>query len=134
MTLDEMLKQVVNKDYEELVAIAKTAIAHLIPPLTKMVSEDYAYKCILVFVASCVAADGALTGLEKKFLNEVLGIAADDSMQFVKAGTDYAFSDAFYDSLDRELRGHLTMLCIACFAVDEKISKDEIALLKHFLG
>lgn len=134
MTLDEMLKQVVNKDYEELVAIAQTAITHLIPPLTKMVGEEYAYKSIMVFVASCVAADGALTGLEKKFLADVMGIGASDSMEFVKVGTDYAYSDAFYDSLDRTLRWHLTMLCISCFAVDEKISKDEIALLEHFLG
>lgn len=134
MNLDEMLQSMVNKDYDELVAFANTAISRLVTPLARMVGEDYASESLVKFIASCVTADGSLTPLEVKFISEIFGIEESAVYYFVKEVHDYEFADRFFDSLDENLRKHLLVLCCACFAVDEKINRDEIALLKRFLA
>lgn len=133
MNLDELLTFFVNKDYEELVSIAEVAVSRLIPPLERKLGEDDAYVALCVFVSSCVGADGTLTPNEKKLLKRVMGVDPDNAKTLVENAVDYRIANGLFDSVDEAIRKDLMMLCLACFAVDERINKDEIELLKHFL-
>lgn len=134
MNIDELLKTMVNKEYDELKAIAQTAVTRIIPPLKEIVGEDTAFGALVVFITTCVAADGNLTVNEKRLMNDVMGVAPENAKDVVQKGYDYDFTDKFFDSCSDDMKKDLLLLCVAFFAIDESICKEETALLRRLIS
>lgn len=132
MSLDNMLQNFVNKDYPEIKEFAEIALSKVLPPLCESLGDDDAVAALCIFISSCVAVDGTLTVNEKKLMEEVMGIKPEDAKGFVLKTYDYDTADKFYDACPAEIQGDLIMLCLSFFAVDERISSDEVNLLKRF--
>ncbi len=133
MSLDSMLQNFVNKDYDEIKEFAEIALSRLMPPLSEALGEDDAAAALCIFIASSTAADGTLTVKEKQLMKEVMGIEPDKAKEFVLKAHDYDTADKFYDACPSEVQSDLMMLCLCFFAVDERISKEEISLLNRFM-
>lgn len=132
MTLDEFLKKIVNKDYNELLAYANTALSRIQPELARIVGDETALKAVLLVITTCCASDGVLTSLEKQFLTDLIGIDPSDARRFVADNNDPNFVQNLISAMNDDMKKHFIMLCSSCFAVDETISKDEINKLKLF--
>lgn len=128
-----MLQNFVNKDYDEIKEFAEIALSKLMPPLCKSLGDDDAVATLCIFISSCVAVDGTLTVKEKQLMEEIMGIKPEQAKEFVLKAYDYDTADKFYDACPSEVQGDLIMLCLSFFAVDERISKEEVGLLKRFM-
>ncbi len=134
MNLDELLQRIVNMEYDEIKNIAQTAVVKVVPLLEKMVGKDNAFTALIVIITSCVGADGNLTPNEKRLMQDVMGVEPENARNVVQNTFDYDFANSFFDNCPDEVKQHLLLLCIAFFAVDERISKEEIDFLKRLLA
>lgn len=134
MTMDELLQDFVNKDYDEIKVIAQIAVSKVVPLLKNIYSEDNVYTALIILITSCVAADGNLSANEQRLMRDIMGVEPEEASNLVKNAYDYDFSDKFFDSCSEEVRKHLTLLVLSFLAVDERISKNEIDLLKRLLS
>ena len=134
-TLNELLQDYVNRPYDELLAFARLSLNDLVDDFKQIFDgPDGAAQACMVIVSACLGADGKVTALEHKFLNDLLGtnndIASTQSM--VSAlGTSEAreLTDQLADSLSNDKKSRLLMFCLSFMAVDETISRDEVAFV-----
>lgn len=136
MEFNELMQKWVNTDYPELVEMAKMAVGHLMPAC-KAVDEKYNGNYMLTsLILTAIGADGVLTALEAKLLGEVLGLDQDGIQKLIKLyDKDMAeLADKFADNLGDEVKAHALMLITAIAAVDEKISREETALIKKLMA
>lgn len=134
MSLDDLLQKIVNMEYDEIKNLAQAAVVKVVPLLEKIVGKDNAFGALVVIITSCVGADGNLTPNEKRLMHDVMGVDPNNARNVVQNSCDYDFSNEFFDSCPDEIKQHLLLLCIAFFAVDERISKEEIEFLKRLLA
>lgn len=135
MTLHEILQDFVNEPYENLVAMAKEAILEL-GPIFKDISKDgNGSQALVAFMATSLAVDGKLSELEYKFVCDILG---DFTYDEVKALAAMHYSDEMVAALDEladscptELKSKLVLFCCCFLAVDETISREEVAFVKR---
>ena len=135
MSFQDTLQNLVNKDYDELMGFAKIAIAELYPAC-KVVDEDNSGVFMMTsIILSAIAADGKLTGIEKKFLMELLDLD-DDKLNTLIGMYDARMADLtdnFADALPAEMKAHVVMLVASIAACDETISREETAFLAKIL-
>lgn len=129
MDLDNLFRKYVNMSYDELKEVASSNLVEILPRLSEIVGQDNAIKTLIIIISSCTTADGVLTVKEKEFLQDLLAIEPDRAKDLVKEAHDYKFTDDVIDSMSNELRDRVLTLCLCFFAVDEKISKEEISLM-----
>ena len=134
MTLHEILQDFVNEPYENLVSMAKDAIAELGPIFNDMSKEGNGAQAIIAFMAVSLAVDGKLSELEYKFVCDVLGDFTYDEVKTIAA---MHYSDEMVEALDdladncpTELKSKLVLFCCCFLAVDETISREEVAFVK----
>ena len=134
-TLNELLQDFVNRDYEELVAIGKIAFAKVHPVLCKIDAENNGYFLMTNVLLSAIGADGKLTDLESKWLKDVAGLddnAIDTLLKLYNTKTEDV-TDALFDNAPETLRADLLMLVLSIMAVDEKIAYQETAFLAKLM-
>ena len=72
-TFNELMQKYVNSDYETLVHLAQQALVNLLPICKKVDTDNDGLFMTTSIILSAIAADGVLTGLEKKMLKDALG-------------------------------------------------------------
>ncbi|MBE6661499.1 MAG: hypothetical protein E7605_08885 [Ruminococcaceae bacterium] len=134
-SFNEILQNYVNKSYEELLFFAHQSFAEVAPDLTRFFKDDDgAAKALMVIIAACLGADGKLTALESKFLNELLNQEDDyeSTVNMVAAlGDDESrdLTDQLADALPADKKAALVSFCLCFLAVDETITRDEVAFV-----
>lgn len=141
-TFNELLQDYVNKSYDEILSLAQMSISSLSDEMNAVLGDSETVgKAYLVVTAACLGVDGRLTTLEYTFLKDLLGLGADTDYNDVKSMVEsfdlneaMSFTDNLADSLSTEGKSALLIFCIAFFAVDETISRDEVAFINKLMA
>ena len=135
-TLNELLQDWVNKDYDELAFAAKRSLQDVMPLCLKVDPDNKGCAMATSIILTAIGADGTLTALEKRLLCDVLGCdeAFVQKMISLYDSRMVDLTDKFVDALDGENRAAVCVLVLAFIAVDEKISKEENALIHKLLS
>lgn len=138
MTLNELLQDFVNEPYENLVNIARGTISDLLPVFNNIAEDGQGSKFLVAFMATSLAVDGKLSDLEYRFVCDILG---DFSYEEVKelaqahySGDMIELTDRIADACDQDLKATLLTFCCAFLAVDETISREEVAFIQKLLA
>ncbi len=138
-SFNELMQRFVNTDYEDLVTVAKDACNDVFPAVKNYFGEvDTAVKFMVAVIGTCIGADGALTELEKRFAYDVIGDSMTpsflDSMTTVYGDNDSRnLVDEIIDSLNSDAKASLLVFCAAFLAVDETISRPEVAFISKLM-
>lgn len=139
MTLNEFLQDFVNEPYEKLVGMAQQSIADLLPVFNNIAEDGQGSKFVVTFIGTSLAVDGKLSDLEYKFVCDVLGggFTYDEVKQL--AGAHYNADiinaiDGLVDACSVELKSALITFCCCFLAVDETISREEVAFVQKLLN
>lgn len=135
-TIEQMMQDFVNKDYEELVALGSIAVKNLLPVCKKVDEEHDGFMMLSAIVLSAIGADGKLSALEVRFLGDVMGLDEDAVANFIKL-YDSRYEelvDQFADALSAEVKADVVMLVMSIAACDEKISREENAFIQKILA
>ena len=122
MTFNELMQKYVNCSYDELVSKAKNDLSILFPVFEK-VTEGKSADILLPSIFTCLAADGKITVLEVRFMEDVLGerLSFDEAKRLVSGFySDEAQNvlDQLIDNIGPDLKVVLLELCICAMAVD----------------
>ncbi|MBE6762897.1 MAG: hypothetical protein E7553_00875 [Ruminococcaceae bacterium] len=131
--MNELLQEMVNKDYDELVEFGKIALSKLLPYLKQLDEENDGFFLLTSIILSAIGADGKLSALERRFLKDVVGLSDEGVDNLIKLYTAKSedLTDALFDSAaSNDFRGDLTMFILAIMAVDEHITREETAFIK----
>lgn len=136
--LNQILQDLVNEDYDTLVGMAQSSIVDLLPIFNDIAEDGDGKNAIIALFATSLAVDGKLTDLEYKFVCDVLG--GDFTYDEVKDIVQIHYNDEMIeainglaDSCPTDLKSKLVVLCGAFLAVDETISRDEVAFIIKLL-
>ena len=134
-SFNELMQKMVNSDYDVLVGFAQQALVHLLPACKKVDPENEGLFMATSIILAAIGADGVLTGLEKKMLADALGQSEETIQKFIKLYDSRMADlvDHFADNMPDEIKSHVVMLVTAVCAVDEKISREETALIRKIL-
>lgn len=133
---NQMMQDMVNKDYDELVSFGKIALGKILPTLEAIDTEHKGMFALTSIVLASVGADGTLTALENKWLKDVMGLTDEtiDNMIKMYSSKMEDLTDALFDNAPQEFKGDLMMFVLSILAVDEKISKEETAFVKKLFA
>ena len=133
MELKQILQDFVNEPYEKLVDMAIAAFADIKNTFEKVAPGVDASQLMVSLFATSLAVDGKLTELECKFVSDIFnGVTYNEIKELVEAHHSaemVAFIDEFVDGCPVEIKSKLLTLCCCFLAVDETISRDEIAFI-----
>ncbi len=137
MTFNELMQKYVNCSYDELVSKAKNDLSILFPVFEK-VTEGKSADILLPSIFTCLAADGKITVLEVRFMEDVLGerLSFDEAKRLVSGFySDEAQNvlDQLIDNIGPDLKVVLLELCICAMAVDETLDKSELAFIAKLI-
>ena len=138
-TLNEILQDMVNESYDDLVDIAQGAMEELLPYLKDFAGDEQSGANIFLgFIASSLAADGKLSETEYHFVCDVL--QADYTYDEVKELAQRGVSDDMrqsinyvIDNLPKEMKSKALVLCCAFMAADETINREEVGFIRYLV-
>lgn len=135
-TFNELMQKMVNTDYEDLVGLAREAVSRLMPHCKAVDTEYDGFFMLTALILSAIGADGKLTGLEKKMLQDALGVDEDNIQKLIGMYDSrmVELADHFADHMGDDVKADALMLVTAFAAVDEKISKEETGLIKKLMA
>jgi hypothetical protein len=136
--LNQLLQKYVNMDYDELLDLAKFSLSQFLDTVLEKTGADGASKICAVMTAACLGADGKLSPLENKFFNDLLGVndSYSDNLEFVRSlGTEEAreLVDGLVDAMSSEDKAAAISFCLCLLAVDETITRDEVAFIDRLI-
>jgi len=136
MDFNEFLQNFVNKDYDELVFIAKKAISELQPACAAVDKDNDGFFMMTSIVLTAIGADGTLTQKERALLRDVLNVDDETISKYIKLydAKMVDLVDSFVDNLGSDVKSHAMMLVLSIMCSDEKISKEETALIRKLLA
>ena len=137
MGLNEILQDYVNLSYEELLGVASHAAKTVIPFFNNAVEDGNGAIFTISFIGTCLAADGQLSALEKKFVCDLLGVDAQTVEGLVASINSeiVRIVDEVFDSIPTdEVKSALLSFCLCFLAVDERISREEVALIQKLIA
>ena len=137
--LNQLLQKYVNMSYEELLDMAKFSLSQFLDVLLENSGADGASKVCAVMTAACLGADGKLSALEHKFFNDLLNSddSYDENLAFVQSlGTEEAreLVDGMVDAMSSDHKAAAVSFCLCFLAVDETITRDEVAFINRLIG
>ena len=135
MDFGTLLQEFVNKDYNELLDLAKQAVARVLP-ICKVVDEkNNGIAALSAILLSAVAADGKLTRLEAQFLGDITGLDANgvDKLTDMYTGQMVELTDLLADKMSKENKADIMVLITCLAACDETISREETAFIRKIL-
>lgn len=139
MTLNELLQDFVNEPYGNLVGMAKQSISDLLPVFNELAEDGQGSKFVVAFIGTSLAVDGQLSELEYRFVCDVLdGQFSYDEVKGL-ASAHYSGEminaiDGLVDACPVELKSALITFCCCFLAVDETISREEVAFVQKLLN
>jgi len=137
MDFKETLQQIVNLPTEAKVKMAVESYVKLLPVLQAIDKDNNGAGLIVAVIATAVGADGKVTKEERAFVQALfkahkveLSDADVDKMVKNYTGDDWrGLVSKLAGILNPESKAHLALLCAAICAIDNTISKDEVAFL-----
>ena len=133
---EELLQQYVNKDYDELLSIAKGAVNRLLPLCRKHITAPNGDKIMVMWtVLAAYGADGVLTATERRFVCDLLEID-NESLDTLSKKYSSIVSDSvnsLADNTERDIKDAVLTLILAVSACDEKISRQETEFIRRIL-
>lgn len=139
-TLQEIYRNYVNLSYGELLTIARGEFDKLSSYFHEGFrgNTETACQALLLFVSTVIGADGKLTALESRFLNDLIGQEDnyEDTFNVVSALSSEEtreLADNLIDALSFEAKAAALTVALCFCAVDETISRDEIAYLERLM-
>lgn len=136
MDFQSLMQEFVNKDYEELLDLAKQAIAYVLPVCKKVDPDNDGIGMLSAILLSAVAADGKLTALEAKFLGDITGLDAQglDKLTKLYSGRMDVLTNALADAGSKELKSNICILISCLAACDETITHEENEFIREILA
>ena len=134
--LNELLQDYVNKSYDELLAFGKIALSNLLDPLQSIFgTQQEVAQVVVIIISACIGVDGKISALENKFVGDLLDNPGDYSSMIAQLSCEKSrqLTDQLFDSLTGDTKTHLLLFCLSFLAVDETISRDEVAFIKRLL-
>ena len=131
-SFSELMQKYVNTDYEVLVDLAKEAV-HRLMPYCKAVDPDHNGNYMLTsLLLTAIGADGKLTALENKMLQEVMGLSNEEVQKLIGMYDSRMpeLADYFADNMSDDTKADTIMLITLFAAVDETICKEETAIIR----
>ncbi len=137
-SFQEILQKYVNLDYEDLLSLAKKNFEKIMPYFNSIAKDGNGSSVCVAFISACLAADGELSTLEIRFVNDLVGSHLTRAELFgitqeLIDGGAFDLADAVYDACPAEIRNDLLSFCLCFCAVDESISTKELAFIKRLL-
>ncbi len=138
-TTEEIFQEYVNLSYEELFARAYDSFLTLHSFLTKSFEDSMtATNAELLLIYTSICADGNLTELEVKFLNDLAGtsFSPDQMLEDISAFCDkeaFEAADNLFDSLPEDEKAEFFNLCLCVCAIDERISSEELDFVARLI-
>ena len=138
MNLKEILEEFIEKDYDELMDIFRISYLSFLETLEK----KYHFPTNMVntyaidLIAASIAADGELAENEITFLKDTFSLK-DDQIQklfergkkpYVVNGIEHMLMIVFSD-----VKEYAITLCLSIIAIDEKITREEVAFIERLL-
>lgn len=135
-SFNELMQDFVNTDYSKLVAMAGQAMANLIPVCKQVDPDNDGFMMLSSIVLAAVGADGKLSGMEKQFLCDVMGLdgATVDKYIGMYNANMPELVDRFVDTLGGDIKNNAVMLVCCIAACDETISREETAFIRKLLA
>ena len=136
MDFGALLQEFVNKDYNELLALAKQAVVRVLPVCKTVDEQNNGIAALTGILLSAVAADGKLTRLEAQFLADITGLdaAGVDKLTDMYTGKMVELTDLLADKFSKEVKADIMILVTCLAACDETISREETAFLRQILA
>lgn len=138
-TLNELLQDYVNLSYDQLLRIAKNNFDKIAPFFAKIAPDGNAAKYLVPIIGAALAVDGRVSQLEYRFINDLLGGGLNYEDVKAVAQNNYNddamdYTDKVVDLLSGDERTALLALCLCIMAVDETISREEVAFIKRLIA
>lgn len=136
MDFATLMQEFVNKDYDELLGLAKQAVSRVLPVCKLVDEQNNGIAALTAILLSAVAADGKLTRLEAKFLGDITGLDANgvDKLTDMYSGKMVELTDALADKFSKETKADIMVLITCLAACDESISREETAFIRQILA
>lgn len=136
MDFGALMQEFVNKDYDELLALAKQAVTRVLPVCKTVDEQNNGIGALTAILLSSVAADGKLTRLEAQFLSDITGLdaAGVDNLTDMYTGKMVELTDLLADKFSQETKADIMVLVTCLAACDETISREETAFLRQILA
>lgn len=136
MDFGALMQEFVNKDYDELLALAKQAVTRVLPVCKTVDEQNNGIGVLTAILLSSVAADGKLTRLEAQFLSDITGLdaAGVDKLTDMYSGKMVELTDLLADKFSQETKADVMVLVTCLAACDETISREETAFLRQILA
>ena len=126
--------------YNQLLAIAKGEFEKLSGYFHAgfQGNTETACKAMLIFISTVIGADGKLTGLESRFLSDLIGREDDynETLAVVSALSSEesrALADELIDALPTDAKAAALTVALCFCAVDETISREEVAYFARLM-
>ena len=137
-SFNEILQDIVNQCYEQLLQNASDAINDVMPFFDKAADDGDGSKFIVPIICTVMAADGKFSQLEFKFIKELLNsnMSYDEFKNVIQQYYSESWRntvDQLIDACDTKTKASLLCLCTYFAAVDETISKEETAFLRKLM-
>lgn len=134
--LNEILQDMVNKEYDELLGIAKLTLKDILPACKAVDKDNDGVLMLSAILLSAVGADGTLSVKERQFLRDLLNFSDEQVSNLIKLyNADMAnLVDTFVDTLEGDVKTSTVLLVASICAIDETISADEISYIKKLLA
>lgn len=133
MALNDVLQDFVNEDYNTLLGMARAAIADILPVFNELAPEGDGASGLIALFATSLAVDGKLTEKEYQFVCDLLGERSYDDVKGLVAAHYNAKTidlvDKLVDEFPIEMKSKLLTFCCCFLAVDETISREEVAFV-----
>ncbi len=140
MTVNELLQEWVNTDYDTLLIAGANALLRLKPYIdifadenSSGIKEKFAFErtTLSFIIAHAVFADREITETEQRFITDLFGFNDTTLQEAVRLSSDdnRRTFDMFVESLDREGKGALLDLITSIAACDCTIPSSEKGLL-----
>ena len=132
---DETMQKMVNRSYDELVGMAKRAMAELTGPCREMDPKTDGSLMMISIILTAIGADGKLTALERRMLGDILDMTDEQISGFIKMyDSDMVeLVDKFADVAGIDVKAAVMILVSAIAAVDETINHEENAFIRRIL-
>lgn len=140
MTVNELLQEWVNTDYDTLLAAGAQALLRLKPYIDKFADNnsttlkqkyDFEKATVSFIIANALIADREISETEQKFIADLFGFdkATMNAAVKLSAYDNRRMFNIFIDSLDSYGKGALLDLLTSIFACDTTIPASEKGLL-----
>ena len=139
VTFEQLLQIYKNKNYNDLVAEASSAINVVRP----YIRQAYAGKldsdlACLAIIATTLAIDSAFSALEYKFICDIVSVngSYDEIKQAIlscRNDDNIKITDYIFDNAPTDVKTALLALCLCIVTVDKAISPSETQFLKLLL-